>query len=72
VPNTAVFGIWLGSYAYSPHWAALALAVGAGAILQVIVEVGLLIRRQGMGTGRAPGTEVAGMGAPQDFTARIR
>ncbi|WP_225769653.1 ZIP family metal transporter [Inquilinus sp. Marseille-Q2685] len=59
----AVFGIWFGSYAYSPHWAALALAVGAGAILQVIVEVGLLIMRQGMGAGRASGTAVAGIAA---------
>jgi zinc transporter, ZIP family len=42
----AVAGIWLGSYAFSPHWAALALAVGAGAILQVIIEVGGLLVRQ--------------------------
>lgn len=42
----AVFGIWLGAFAFSPHWAALALAVGAGAILQVVIEVGRLIRRQ--------------------------
>lgn len=59
----AVVGIWFGSYAYSPHWAALALAVGAGAILQVIVEVGLLIMRQGMESGRASGTAVAGIAA---------
>ncbi len=36
----AIVGMWLGSLAVSPHWAALALAVGAGAILQVMVEVG--------------------------------
>ena len=42
----AVAGIWLGAYAFTPQWAALALAVGAGAILQVIVEVGgMLLRR---------------------------
>lgn len=40
----AVLGIWLGAFAYSSHWAAIALAVGAGAILQVIVEVGLLLK----------------------------
>lgn len=41
----AIVGMWLGSLAYAPQWAALALAVGAGAILQVIVEVtGYLIR----------------------------
>jgi zinc transporter, ZIP family len=35
----AIVGMWLGSLAISPQWSALALAVGAGAILQVIVEV---------------------------------
>lgn len=35
----AVFGMWLGSLSYGPQWSALALGVGAGAILQVIVEV---------------------------------
>lgn len=42
----AVAGLWAGAFAFAPHWAALALAVGAGAILQVIVEVALLIRRR--------------------------
>lgn len=41
----AVVGMWLGSLAYSPQWAALALAVGAGAILQVVVEVGAYLMR---------------------------
>lgn len=35
----AVFGMWLGSLSYGPQWSALALGIGAGAILQVIVEV---------------------------------
>lgn len=35
----AVFGMWIGSLAYGTQWSALALGVGAGAILQVIVEV---------------------------------
>ena len=48
----AVAGIWLGSYAFAPHWAALALAVGAGAIFQVIVEVGLLLVRRTRAEGR--------------------
>ncbi|MFS8123985.1 metal transporter [Rhizobium sp. BR 250] len=34
-----VLGMWLGSLAYAPQWTAFALAIGAGAILQVIVEV---------------------------------
>lgn len=42
----AVAGMWAGSLAFAPQWSALALAVGAGAILQVIVEVGgYLVRR---------------------------
>ena len=35
----AIVGMWLGSLAYAPQWSAFALAIGAGAILQVIVEV---------------------------------
>lgn len=47
----AVVGLWIGSLAYAPQWSALALAVGAGAILQVIVEVGaMLMRERGDGT----------------------
>jgi zinc transporter, ZIP family len=41
----AILGIWIGSLSYSPHWSALALAIGAGAILQVIVEVGAFLIR---------------------------
>jgi zinc transporter ZupT len=41
----AVVGIWLGSVSYAPHWSAFALAIGAGAILQVIVEVGAYLMR---------------------------
>nr|WP_210308018.1 metal transporter [Aminobacter niigataensis] len=39
----AVVGMWIGSLAYAPQWSALALAVGAGAILQVVVEVALFL-----------------------------
>ena len=42
----AVLGLWVGVQAFSTHWAAIALAVGAGAILQVLIEVGLLIQRR--------------------------
>lgn len=35
----AVLGMWLGSLSYGAQWSALALGIGAGAILQVIVEV---------------------------------
>lgn len=43
----AVVGLWIGSLAFAPQWSALALAVGAGAILQVIVEVISMQMRQG-------------------------
>ena len=39
----AILGTWMGGFHYSPFWAALFFAVGAGAILQVIVEVGRLL-----------------------------
>jgi ZIP family zinc transporter len=42
----AILGIWLGSYAIAPHWVALALAIGSGAILQVLFEVGSLILKK--------------------------
>ena len=59
----AVAGIWLGSYAFAPHWAAWAFAVGAGAILQVIVEVGLLLaRRSAWQEGRGSATATAASG----------
>lgn len=42
----AIIGTWTGAFAYSPQWAALLLGIGAGAILQVIVEVGSYLLRQ--------------------------
>ena len=45
----AVFGLWLGVQAVGAHWAALAMAIGAGAILQVLLEIGLMIRRRHLG-----------------------
>lgn len=49
----AVFGMWIGSLAVAPQWSALALAIGAGAILQVIVEVGAYLLRSNKGKGSA-------------------
>ena len=58
----AIVGIWLGSLSYAPHWAALALAIGAGAILQVIVEVGgYLKRRAGPGEAWFTPSTLAGL-----------
>ena len=41
----AVAGTWIGAYAFAPHWAALCFGIAAGAILQVIVEVGAYLSR---------------------------
>jgi zinc transporter ZupT len=42
----AVPGVVLGASAISPYWTALCFGIGAGAILQVIIEVGgMLVRR---------------------------
>jgi zinc transporter ZupT len=47
----AVLGLWIGSLAYAPQWSALALAIGAGAILQVVVEISAyLAKSDGRGT----------------------
>jgi ZIP family zinc transporter len=39
----AVIGSWIGAFVFSPLWTAIFLAIGVGAIAQVIVEVGRLI-----------------------------
>ena len=57
----AVFGMWIGSLAYEPQWSALALAIGAGAILQVIIEVGAFLMRSS-DKGRAAFFSPAAMG----------
>ncbi len=38
-----ILGTWIGALAFSPFWATLFLSLGAGAILQVIWEVGKLL-----------------------------
>ena len=48
----AILGVWIGGFVYSPLWATVFLAIGAGAIAQVVVEVARLLagseRRQGL------------------------
>lgn len=39
----AVLGVWIGGFIFSAIWATIFLAIGIGAIVQVIVEVGRLI-----------------------------
>ena len=44
----ATFGVVLGTQAISPYWMAVCFGIGAGAILQVVIEVGaFLMRREG-------------------------
>lgn len=47
----AILGTWLGSLAFSPFLATLFLSIGAGAILQVIWEVGKLLTREAQRQG---------------------
>lgn len=65
----AVLGLWIGSLAFAPQWSALALAIGAGAILQVIVEVTTLIRRGhgADGSGLFSPAAMAGLAAGAGF-----
>lgn len=45
-----VFGAWGGAFVYSPLWATLFFAIGAGAIVQVVYELSRgLMRREGTG-----------------------
>ncbi len=39
----AIIGTWIGAFVYSPFWTTIFLAVGIGAILQVMVEIGRII-----------------------------
>jgi zinc transporter ZupT len=39
----AILGVWIGGFIYSPFWATVFLAIGVGALAQVIVEVARLI-----------------------------
>ena len=45
----AILGCWIGGMVFNPFWAAVFLAIGAGAIAQVVVEVGrlLVVGREG-------------------------
>lgn len=47
----AVLGTWGGAFAFSPHWAALCFGIGAGAILQVVIEVSAYLHRTARGAG---------------------
>ena len=60
----AILGVWIGGFIYSPLWTTIFLALGIGAIVQVIVEVSRLIAR---GTGGSGGS-ARGRGSLYDWT----
>lgn len=41
----AILGTWIGAFVYSPLWTTVFLAIGIGAIVQVVIEVSKLILR---------------------------
>ena len=43
----AIFGAWVGGFVYSPFSSVIFLAIGAGAIFQVIVTILKWIRAEG-------------------------
>jgi hypothetical protein len=48
----AILGTWIGGFAFNPVLATIFLAIGVGAILQVVWEVGKLITRDATQGGR--------------------
>ena len=58
VPTVA--GAWIGGFTYNPVWTTFFFALGAGAILQVIYEVGRLILDRESGGNWASGYNVVG------------
>ena len=60
VPTIA--GAWLGGFVYSPVWALLCLALGVGAIAQVVVQIlGQMSGDEQLGTYMTKGPVVAGL-----------
>ncbi len=49
--GTAVIGVWIGGFIFNPVMATIFLAIGVGAILQVIWEVGKMIVRDSKRAG---------------------
>jgi zinc transporter ZupT len=48
----AILGTWIGGFAFNPVLATIFLAVGVGAILQVVWEVGKLVAKDSASRGR--------------------
>ncbi|NKB48748.1 MAG: metal transporter [Alphaproteobacteria bacterium] len=60
----AVAGAWIGAFTFVPHWGAVFFGIAAGAILQVMVEVGRTIwsNRDTESVKTPAGTAFAGFG----------
>lgn len=57
-----IVGAWLGGFIYSPVWALLCLAVGVGAIAQVVVQIlGQMSGDERLGSYMTSGPVVAGL-----------
>lgn len=57
-----ILGAWIGGFTYSPVWTTLFFAIGAGAIVQVVMEVWKLFARQAdKGAGLAAPLNAAGV-----------
>lgn len=50
VPTIA--GAWLGGFVYSPIWSVVFLAIGVGAIAQVVIQIGRQVGREATATKR--------------------
>ena len=48
----AILGTWIGGFAFNPVLATIFLAIGVGAILQVVWEVGKLVARDTQRSGQ--------------------
>ena len=57
-----IAGTLLGAFAYTAVWAVLFLAIGAGAVFQVVIEIVRQQVRQGGAPALASGWNVAGFG----------
>ena len=56
----AIFGTWLGGFAFSPIWSTLFLAIGAGAIFQVVWQIARMMGETKSGS-LATGLNAAGL-----------
>ncbi|MDQ3660405.1 MAG: ZIP family metal transporter [Actinomycetota bacterium] len=57
----AILGAWLGGFAYSPAWAALAFGIAAGAIAQVLWQIGRsMLNDRGLTSKLGPAGFIAG------------